>query len=98
MTYPILSSVDLDPRRRRILMRARRRGMREMDVLLGRFCDARLSSLEKADVEALERLLDVPDREAFAWLTGGEPLPGEYDTALFAKLKDFHTHARPLHA
>jgi antitoxin CptB len=53
----------LGPERiRRIRWRARR-GLLENDILLGRFLDAREQSLSEADVEALDRLLDLTDPE-----------------------------------
>ena len=42
-----LSSAGLDPRRRRILFRARRRGLREMDLALGAFADAHLADAHR---------------------------------------------------
>jgi antitoxin CptB len=42
MTGTTRSSADLDPRRRRILVRAWRRGIREMDLVIGGFADAEI--------------------------------------------------------
>ena len=39
MTGTPRTSADLDPRRRRLLVRAWRRGIREMDLILGGFAD-----------------------------------------------------------
>ena len=80
-----------------MLFRAWRRGMKEMDILMGKFADANLATLEDPDLEAFEALMDAPDPDIFKWLTDAAPLPPEHDTALFRKLKDFHTHAGPLH-
>ena len=96
MPESTLSSAALDPRRRRVLFRCWRRGMREMDFLLGGFADAQLPALPEAELDDLEKLLDVPDRDALAWLTGEAPLPNQFDTPLFRKLKAFHTHAKPI--
>ena len=96
MPESTLSSAALDPRRRRVLFRCWRRGMREMDFLLGGFADAQLPALPEAELDDLEKLLDVPDRDALAWLTGEAPLPNQFDTPLFRKLKAFHTHVRPI--
>lgn len=92
-----ISSAGLDPRRRRMLFRAWHRGMKEMDILMGKFADANLAGLSGEDLDALEALMDAPDPDIFKWLTGAEPTPAAYDTALFAKLKRFHTHAGPIH-
>ena len=82
-----LSSAGLDPRRRRILFRARRRGLREMDVALGGFADAHLTDLTEAELDEVEAWLDLPDPEILSWLTGEAPAPPRFDTPLFAKLK-----------
>jgi antitoxin CptB len=83
-----LSSAELDPRRRRILFRARRRGLREMDIALGTFADARLAGLSEDEVAEFERWLELPDPDILAWLTGEAPTPSEFDTPLFQELRD----------
>jgi antitoxin CptB len=35
----------------------------------------------------LERLLEIPDPDLYAALTGDKPLPAEFATALFARIK-----------
>ncbi len=88
---------DLDIRRRRIRIRAWRRGMREMDILLGGFVDAELENLDAAELSAFEALLDVDDATAFRWFSGAERPPAEHDTPLFRKIAAFHTHEGPIH-
>jgi len=87
MSGNVLSSAGLDPRRRRILFRAWRRGLREMDLVMGQFADANLPSLSEAELDEFERLLDAPDPELLAWITGEAPVPAAYDTPLFARLR-----------
>ena len=91
-----LSSAALDPRRRKILFRCWRRGMRELDFLVGGFADAQLPGLPDADLDDFEALLDAQDRDLLGWLTGEIDLPGAYDTPVFRKLKAFHTHSGPI--
>ena len=43
MTGIGISSVGLDARRRRLLFRSWHRGIREMDLVLGRFADAEIA-------------------------------------------------------
>ena len=97
MPESTLSSVDLDPRRRRILFRCWRRGLREMDYLIGGFADTHLPSLPAADLDDLERLLEEPDRDVLTWLTGEAPTPVAFETPLFGKLRAFHSHSSPLY-
>ncbi|HEY1781734.1 MAG TPA: succinate dehydrogenase assembly factor 2 [Roseiarcus sp.] len=86
MSGSMLSSSALDERRRRILFRAWRRGVLEMDLVMGRFADAHLPSMTDDELGQFERLLDVPDTQAMAWIIGGEPAPREFRTPLFARL------------
>ena len=85
-----LSSEGLDPRRRRLLFRCWHRGIREMDLVLGRFADTHLASLTEANLGELERWLEVPDQQIFAWVNGMEMTPQAFDTVLFRRLRDFH--------
>jgi antitoxin CptB len=85
-----LWSDGLDARRRRLLFRCRHRGIREMDLVLGRFADTQLASLTDSELAEVERWLVVPDQQIFAWVTGMEPVPRDFDTALFHRLRSFH--------
>lgn len=87
MTNTPLSSDGLDPRRRRILFRAWRRGLREMDLALGQFADANLTSLTDAEIEEFEVWLDLPDPDILSWITGEVPTPPVHDTPLFRRLR-----------
>ena len=82
-----LSSAGLDARRRRILFRAWRRGMRELDLAMGHFADAELPAMSAAELDEFERLLDAPDQAVLAWITGEAPVPADHDTPLFARLR-----------
>jgi antitoxin CptB len=89
---------DTEIRRRRLRFRAWHRGIREMDLLMGAFADAKLTSLDERELGLFEGLMELPDQEVFTWLTGQTPVPTLHDTSLFRKLKSFHDHAHPLHA
>jgi antitoxin CptB len=93
MTGSDLSSAGLDARRRRILFRAWRRGMREMDLLMGSFADAELPGMSEMELAEFEGLLDAPDPIVLAWLTGEEPTPADVETKLFARLRLAHSDA-----
>jgi antitoxin CptB len=90
MTGTARSSDGLDARRRKLLFRAWHRGMREMDLIMGRFADARIEQLTAAELADFEHLMEVPDRELLAWITGEADVPPNYDTALFRRLRDFN--------
>ena len=84
------TSDGLDPRRRRLLFRCWHRGMREMDLIMGRFADSALADLSEADLAELERLIELPDRDLLAWVTGEVGVPEDVDSALFRRMRDFH--------
>ncbi|MBR1287610.1 succinate dehydrogenase assembly factor 2 [Bradyrhizobium sp. AUGA SZCCT0177] len=87
MTGSTRSSGGLDDRRKRLLFRCWHRGTREMDLILGRFADAEIADLSDGDMAELERLLEVPDPDLYAALTGEKPLDPEYASALFDRIK-----------
>jgi len=93
MTGTSRTSDGLDSRRKRLLFRAWHRGTREMDLLLGRFTDHALDGLDAEELDLLEALMEVPDRDLFAWIVGRESTPDNYDTSLFRRLKAFHLPA-----
>lgn len=67
-----------EARRRRARLRAWRRGTREMDLILGAHADARLSDMDEAALAAFEALLEEPDRELYAWVSGAEAPPARH--------------------
>jgi antitoxin CptB len=77
-------------RRRRLRFRAWHRGMREVDLIVGRFADAHLDGLGEADLSSFEALLDVPDQDLLAWVLGRAPIPDDRDTPLLRRLIAFH--------
>ena len=60
-----------------------------MDLVYGRFADAHIAALSEADLDAYEKLLDLPDQQVFEWIGGAQPLASEYDTPLFRRLLAF---------
>ncbi len=60
-----------------------------MDLILGRFADAQIVGLSDDELAQLERLIDVPDPDLYAALTGDRTLDQEYASALFDRIKAF---------
>ena len=69
------SSEGLDERRRKVLFRAWQRGVREIDLIVGRFADAHIATLDAAALDDFERLIEAPNAELYAWVVGTESAP-----------------------
>ncbi|MGV6847021.1 MAG: succinate dehydrogenase assembly factor 2 [Marinibacterium sp.] len=67
-----------DIRLKRLRLRSMRRGIREMDLILSAFAEARLDAMGPADLDLYERLLEENDQLLFAWVTGSEQPAPEY--------------------
>lgn len=79
MTGTRHTGAGLDARRRKLLFRSWHRGMREMDLLLGSFADARIETLTEAQIDQYERLLEIVDTDLLPVITGEQPIPpGEH--------------------
>ena len=89
MTGSTRSSDGLDTRRKRLLFRCWHRGTREMDLILGRFADAEITRLSDDELSTLERLIEVPDPDLYAALTGERSIAAEHAGPLFDRLKRF---------
>jgi antitoxin CptB len=87
------SSGGLDERRRKLLFRAWRRGVREMDLIVGRFADAHIETFDAAGLDDFERLIEAPNSDLYAWVTRSERAPAPYNTAVLASLIAFHSHS-----
>ena len=96
MTGLSRTTANLDPRRKRILFRAWHRGTREMDLLMGQYAENAIDRMTDDELTTFEALIEVPDRDLFAWITGKEETPENYDTGIFQALKAFHTHDKPI--
>jgi antitoxin CptB len=89
MTGSRLSSDGLDSRRKRLLYRAWRRGTRELDLITGRFADAYLAAMSSAELDQFEAILNAPDPDLYAALTGDGPVPAGVAGSVFSRMKSF---------
>ena len=53
-----------------------------MDLILGNFADTALHDLSLADLDAHEALMNEPDQDLYAWISGAYPTPEIYKAAL----------------
>ena len=74
-----------ETRRKRLRIRAWRRGIKEMDLVLGGYADAELAGMDHAAMDRLEALMAESDHDLWAWVSGAEA-PPEGHAALVSEL------------
>ena len=74
-----------DVRLKRLRIRSWRRGIKEMDLILGGFCDAQLAGLPEAELALYEELLEENDHDLYRWVSGQVPPPDRF-AALLARI------------
>jgi antitoxin CptB len=62
-------------RLKRLQMRSMRRGIKEMDIILMRYAEARLTSMDDATLDAYEALLNENDQDLYQWVSGQQEAP-----------------------
>jgi antitoxin CptB len=76
-------------RLKRLRMRGWRRGTKEMDLILGPFCDALLEGRTHCDLDALEALMDENDNDLYLWISGASQGPEPFQ-AMVDVVRSFH--------
>lgn len=82
-----------DSRVNKLRYRAWRRGFLEADLILGPFADRWLADLGDAGLDEFEALLDQPDPDLYAWITGQTDAPAEFRGPTLNLIKDFRLAA-----
>jgi antitoxin CptB len=80
---------EIDPHsttRKRLLWRASHRGIKEMDMVIGGFAASRLQHMSKQELSAFEIILEIPDQELLAWVTGQEKVPADHTSPLLNEI------------
>ncbi|MFT6559591.1 succinate dehydrogenase assembly factor 2 [Sneathiella sp.] len=80
---------DIVIRRKRLLHRSRYTGMKETDLMLGRFAEKYVHTFDQGELDLYETLLHAGDPSIYAWAVGREETPEEFDTPVMDKLKNF---------
>ncbi len=80
----------MDPRRKRLLYRATHCGMKENDVLIGRFTTAHVEELSEKLVDQLENLMNHTDNDLYNWIMGRQPTPEFVDSDVLRMVKKYN--------
>ena len=78
-----------EARLKRLRIRGWRRGTKEMDLLLGPFCDALLEGTATCDLDALEALMSENDQDLYQWISGQAETPAAH-VPMVAVLRAHH--------
>lgn len=76
-------------RRKRLIFRSWHRGIREMDLIMGRFADTHVQGMSVAELDTLEAVLEIPDQVLYDMLVRKADAPEGIDPAFFAALVHF---------
>jgi antitoxin CptB len=68
----------LEARLKRMQMRSWRRGIKEMDLILGPFSEVNLAQMTTAQLDLYDQLLTENDQELYPWVSGAAPTPAVY--------------------
>lgn len=63
---------------KRMAMRSWRRGIKEMDLILGAYSDAGLDRLSPEWLKIYDDLLSENDHDLYQWVTGQRPSPERF--------------------
>ncbi|TDI63640.1 MAG: succinate dehydrogenase assembly factor 2 [Alphaproteobacteria bacterium] len=79
----------MDDWRKKLKFRSWHRGMKEADIILGRFADVYLPQLTKQELYQFDALLACTDHVLLDWINGRVKVPEEYDNNIMKLLKNF---------
>ena len=69
-------------RLKRLKIRAWRRGIKEMDLLIGGYADAHLAVMSPQELDDFEMLMSEHDQDLLSWATGQHEVPVELKPTL----------------
>lgn len=67
-----------EARLKRLKMRSMRRGIKEMDLILSAYADARLAAMGEAELLLYDALLSENDQDLYQWVTGQGAAPERF--------------------
>lgn len=73
---------------KRLKYRANHRGIKEMDIVIGRFANEMIESLSDDNLDLFEKLMAEHDRDLIVWFTGEQEFPDEDTKPMFEMVRD----------
>lgn len=87
-------SEDENHLRKRVLMRAQHRGIKEMDIILGNYVQDNLSDFSKSEIDELEAFMEINDQRLYQMILGNEPVENGFED-LVAKIRNHIDFSNP---
>jgi len=81
----------MNARRKKLLYQSQHCGMKENDILLGRFAGQHLASMSDEDLPLFEAIMNESDLDLYNWITGREPLPARMQQPVMSAIIDFNS-------
>jgi len=81
----------MDARRKKLLYQSQHCGMKENDILLGRFAGQNLSTMSDEDLPLFEAIMNESDLDLYNWITGREPLPERMKQSVMSAIIDYNS-------
>lgn len=84
------TNIDIEKanRLKRLKYRANHRGIKEMDIVIGRFANEMLDRLSDENLDLFEQLMAEHDRDLIIWFTGEQDFPDEDTKPIFEMVRD----------
>jgi antitoxin CptB len=79
--------IGLEKRRKRLTFRAKHRGIKEADIMIGSFVETFANSFSQEDCAWLELIFEETDYDILNWVTKKGPPPPEFDTPLMTRMQ-----------
>ena len=79
-----------EERRKRLRFRSWHRGTKELDLLLGRFADAHIGTLDDVQLDDYDALLSESDPDLYNWIAGLEAVPKDQKSTVLKLIIEFH--------
>lgn len=81
--------MDKEILKKQLLYRSNYRGCKETDILLGKFCKAKLDEFDDAKLALYAKFLTEDDALIYDWIMGDKPFAADY-LALIQEIRVFH--------
>jgi len=79
----------MDARRKKLLFQSQHCGIRENDILLGRFAERHLEGFSDGQLDQFEALLEESDLDLYNWIIGKQSVPGRLNHEVMNALIKF---------